>query len=262
MFSHSYVNLTLRRLFSDGRNEPRSNYSPRTLGSSASRILQMLDGTHEGVKVPAAQQRILRLWIETGAPYPGTYAALGSGMIGGYAQNELVHTDFDWPSTRAGAAAIERRCGSCHTGDRSLPRALSDELGISFWRFDLNDPRLRFSRHRLFNLTQPEHSLLLLAPLARAAGGFGLCSTNAVQPILADTADVDYQALLGLVTGGKAYLERIKRFDMPDFKPRPEWVREMARYGVLPSGSTADQSLDVYATEQRYWRSLWYQPPL
>lgn len=261
MFSHSYVNLTLRRLFSDGRNEPRSNYAPRTLGSSASRILQMLDGTHEGVKVPVAQQRILRLWIETGAPYPGTYAALGSGMIGGYAQNELVHTDFDWPSTRAGAAAIERRCASCHTGDRSLPRALSDELGISFWRFELNDPRLRFSRHRLFNLTQPEHSLLLLAPLAIEAGGFGLCSTNAVQPILADTANADYQALLGLVAAGKAYLERIKRFDMPDFKPRPEWVREMTRYGVLPSATTADQSLDVYATEQRYWRSLWYQPP-
>jgi len=262
MFSHSYVHLTLRRLFSDGRNEPRSNYAPRTLGSSASRMLPMFDGTHEGVRVPADQQRILRLWIETGAPYPGTYAALGSGMIGGYAQNEQVHTDFDWPTTQAGAAVIERRCASCHTGDRALPRALADELGISFWRFDLSDPRLRFSRHRLFNLTQPAQSLLLLAPLAREAGGFGLCATNAAQPVFTDAADADYQALLGFVAGGKAHLDRIRRFDMPDFKPRPEWVREMTRYGVLPSGSAGDPSFDVYAIEQRYWRSLWHQPPL
>ena len=27
MFSHSYFTLTVRRLFSDGRNEPRSNYA-------------------------------------------------------------------------------------------------------------------------------------------------------------------------------------------------------------------------------------------
>jgi hypothetical protein len=221
----------------------------------------MLDGTHEGVRVPVAQQRILSLWIETGAPYPGTYAALGSGMIGGYAQNEQVHTDFDWPTTQAGAAVIERRCASCHAGDRALPRALSDELGISFWRFDLNDPRLRFSRHRLFNLSHPEQSLLLLAPLARKAGGFGLCATNAAQPVFTDAADADYQALLGLVAGGKAYLERIKRFDMPDFKPRPEWVREMTRYGVLSPEIAASKPLDVYATEQRYWRSFWYRPP-
>ena len=48
---------------------------------------------------------------------------------------------------------------------------------------------------------------------------------------------------------------------MPGFQPRPEYVREMTRYGVLPPELAANQMLDVYATEQRYWRSLWYQPP-
>jgi hypothetical protein len=40
MFSHSYYMLTIAGLFKDGRNEARSNYDPRTLGSSASRFAQ------------------------------------------------------------------------------------------------------------------------------------------------------------------------------------------------------------------------------
>ena len=43
MFSHSYYMLTIAGLFQDGRNQARSNYDPRTLGSSASRLLTMLD---------------------------------------------------------------------------------------------------------------------------------------------------------------------------------------------------------------------------
>jgi hypothetical protein len=83
MFSHSYFTATTKRLFSDGRNLAQSNYPPRSLGSSASKILKMLDGSHHGVRATARQKKILRLWIEAGAPYPGTYAALGCGAIGG-----------------------------------------------------------------------------------------------------------------------------------------------------------------------------------
>ena len=82
--------MTIAGLFSDGRNRPRSNYAPRTLGSSASRVLTMLDGSHYGVQATPRQKKMLRLWIEVGAAYPGTYAALGCGMIGGYAENGLI----------------------------------------------------------------------------------------------------------------------------------------------------------------------------
>ena len=92
MYSHSYYMLTIARLFSDGRNQPRSNYAPRTLGSSASRLLTLLDGTHYGVKATPHQKKLLRLWIESGAAYPGTYAALGCGMIGDYAENQIIDT--------------------------------------------------------------------------------------------------------------------------------------------------------------------------
>lgn len=262
MFSHSYFMMTVKRLFEDGRNEAKSNLKPRAVGSSASRILKQLDGSHHDVRATPLEEKTLRLWIESGAPYPGTYAALGSGMIGGYAQNTQEHVDFEWPTTKAGAAVIERRCASCHEGARRLPKALADEIDISFWRFEMNDPRLQFSRHKLFNLDRPENSLLLLAPLAVSAGGFGLCATNAPAGILPNREDADYRALLGMVSAGKTYLERIKRFDMEGFEPRPEWVREMRRYGVLPPTAGLVTGPEVYAVEQQYWQSLWPRPEL
>jgi hypothetical protein len=35
----------------------------------------------------------------------------------------------------------------------------------------------------------------------------------------------------------------------------------MKRYGILSTEITDNAPLDVYATEQRYWQSLWYRPP-
>ncbi len=263
MFSQAYFTMTVKRLFEDGRNEPKSNLKPRSVGSSASRILKLVDGTHYDAKASALQEKTLRLWIETGAPYPGTYAALGTGMIGGYAQNSQEHTDFTWPTTQAAAAVLDRRCASCHQGDRHLPHAIADEIDISFWRFDLKDPRLQFSRHKIFNLDHPAHSLLLLAPLSKSAGGYGLC-TGDTASLFQSSSDPDYSVLLAMVEAGRSELAKLKRFDMDGFQPRPEWVREMRRYGVLPvepGAATPTFSLaEVYSVEQRYWRSLWPTP--
>jgi cytochrome c553 len=263
MFSHSYYMLTVAHLFSDGRNQPRSNYEPRSLGSSASRLLKLVDGSHYRVKATPAQLRLLRLWIETGAAYPGTYAALGTGMIGGYGENSPVDTDFEWPTTKAGATVIAKRCAGCHEDpSRLLPTGLSDERGVSFWQPSMDDPRLNTSRHIVFNLSRPEKSLLLLGPLAESAGGWGLCRdlrSKEKITVFADTNDADYATLRAMCQAGEDRLETIKRFDMSEFRPRKDWVREMQRYGIL-ARSELSNPLDVYATEQKYWSSLWYQP--
>jgi hypothetical protein len=261
MFSHAYFTMTVKQLFSDGRDKAVSNYAPRTLGSSASRILEMIDGSHYDVVATEHQKKMLRLWIELGGPYPGTYAALGCGSIGGYAQNQLVNTDDDWPTTAAGAEVVERRCASCHQGNDILPKSLCDERGISFWRFDVDDPRLKLSRHIVFNLSRPEKSLLLLAPLAPEAGGLGLCLDSGGKPasIFADSSDADYRKLLEMVAAGHDNLAQIKRFDMPGFLPRPQYLREMRRYGILPADHADGQPVDVYALDRAYWESLWHQ---
>lgn len=156
---------------------------------------------------------------------------------------------------------IDRRCGGCHQKTAILPRSLSDGRGISFWNFSRDDPRLKPSRHIVFNLSRPEKSLLLLAPLAEKAGGLELCRDPKGKPIgvLTTTADPDYQKLLAMVAAGKDNMERIKRFDMPGFQPRPEYVREMKRFGILAAGLPPDSQIDAYATDRKYWQSLWYR---
>ena len=160
---------------------------------------------------------------------------------------------------------FEKRCASCHTiRGRSLPRTLADETGVSFWQPRMGDRRLNTSRHIVFNLSRPEKSLYLLAPLARAAGGWELCrdpKTSRPAPVFMSTSDPEHQKLLAMCVAGKNYLERITRFDMPGFRPRVDWVRELKRFGILGSDASPGQPIDVYATERKYWESLWYSKP-
>ena len=73
---------------------------------------------------------MIRYWIESAAPYPGTYAALGTGMIGGFPKSVLETSDRQWPGSIAAAEAIQRRCLSCHDKSLPMPRYLSDDLGL------------------------------------------------------------------------------------------------------------------------------------
>ncbi len=250
MFSHSYCQLTVLHQFSDGRDDARSNYAPRSFGSSASPLMKKLGGEHYDVKLSPHEKDMVRCWIEAGAPYPGTYAALGTGMIGGYDENNQVLTDYRWPQTLAAAEAMKQRCDSCHRGQLSIPHALSDENGLSFWKPSWSDPRLLRSRHLVFNLSRPEKSLVLLAPLAVEAGGLGLCG----QAVFKSASDTDYQKILAMCVGGKAKLDEIKRFDMAGFQPDPSYVREMKRYGIV-----AESPVNGYELDKAYWESLWWK---
>jgi hypothetical protein len=79
--------------------------------------------------------------------------------------------------------------------------------------------------------------------------------------VFESTDDPDYRAILAMIVAGKEFLEReTPRFDMPQFRPRADWVREMKRYGILSKAVQPRDVTDVYAVERDYWRSLWYQP--
>jgi hypothetical protein len=253
MFSHSYFELTRKRQIADGRNQAVSNRAPYTIGAVASPLMEILAGGHEGVALTKEEIDTVRYWIEVGAPYPGTYAALGGGMIGGYAENQQVLTDFDWPETQALAEVVEHRCISCHQENMNLPVALSDEIGLSFWQPSFTDPRLRYSRHRLFNLTRPENALMLRAPLAREAGGLGLCD-DANGGVFRTVQDPDYAALLAVNRRGRDVLQTHKRFDMPGYRPPDAYIREMKRYGILSAHfDPARDPLDIYQIDRHYW---------
>ncbi len=261
MFSQSYAALTARHQIADGRDLAKSNLPPRTIGAVASPLMQKIAGQHHGVKLSPQETVMVRYWIETGAAYPGTYAALGSGCVGGYAENKVTGNDTEWPETKVAADVIGTRCAACHEGTKSLPRTLSDENGLSFWRpDDWNDLRLLRSRHLMFNLTRPELSMILLAPLSEKAGGYGICRykdpAGNEMPFFQSKDDPDYQKLLALCTAGKRQLDQIKRFDMKGFQPPTPYIREMKRYKVLPESFEPAGPLDFYATDRDYWRSF------
>jgi len=256
VWSHSYVNLTFRKQFVDGRNLAVGSRPPRSVGAVASPIMKKLAGGHHNPKATPHDLKMVRYWIESGAPYPGTYAALGTGMIYRHIQNTAIRPGLEWPETKAARDVIRRRCATCHKGDMRLPAAISQNA-------------TRYPRGIVFNLSRPEKSQFLLGPLAKKAGGYGTCQARAQPPkgqkqapdVFADTRDPDYQKLLAWIRRGKQYLEQEnKRFDMAGFRPGRPYVREMKRYGILPDALGPDDPIDPYATDRAYWESFWYKP--
>jgi cytochrome c553 len=260
MYSHSYFMLTARYQVADGRNRAESNYPPRAIGDSASPLMDKLLGEHHDVALSEEELQLVRLWINSGAAYPGTYAALGSGQIGGLTENIYDMRSTEWPETRAAQKVIEGTCMSCH---ETIARHPVDDFGVQPWltaTIPKGDTRFRFSRHILFNYSRPSKSLVLLAPLSEEAGGLGLCANDAEEPVFGSTGDPRYQTLLAGVRRGTRELNEIKRFDMPGFVPPWPYIREMVRYGILPEDHDVAQVVDTYELDRAYWKSLWYRP--
>ncbi len=229
----------------------RGNKPPRGFGSGASPLMKLIDGSHYGTKLSDHERRIVRLWIDASATYAGTCAASGTGK---YPTNPRLQ------SGQAAGRVLKRRCASCHAGERRLPLHPGDTVGVKGYAIVKNRLPRRMSNHLVFNLTRPEKSLILLAPLSKAAGGYGICRKED-RPVFADTDDADFKALLGLVHESKALLDRNMRFDMPGFRPSLHYVRNMKDYGILPKSlNPRENRIDPYKTDQEYWSSFWYRP--
>jgi hypothetical protein len=287
VFSLSYYALFLHWQIKDTRGDPRhgtgrqpGNDAPFQTYSSASELMRKIDGSHHDVELTPDEEQIVRLWIDSGAQYPGTYAAYGTGQIGGcWGNNKPIREMTDaWPCAQKAAEAIQRRCGVCHP-EEQLPRHITARIPLDAWGDMLSwtRPLSRYSRHRIFDLTRPEQSLILTAPLSRAEGGGAEGEAEKPQVVKEDLHrppqatvhpvifrsqdDPDYQAILSHLRTARDRLREIKRFDMPGFRPNEHYVREMQRYGVLPSSfDPALQAIDVYATDEAYWRSFWHRP--
>jgi hypothetical protein len=264
-WSHSYFSLFANRLVADGRNG-LGNQPPRSIGSAASRLLTLGNGSHYGAKFTPDEWRTLWLWIESGAPYAGTYAALrNEAQEGpGYSAPHRVYAES--------AEVMQRRCYTCHKkpSDREDPmelpfnyeaeRKTRARLGRPTGAYERivfeNDPIARLSPNILLNLTHPHRSPLLLAPLAKSAGGFGSCGA-----VFADRQDPDYTKMLDAIRRAGTAVASSARFATPAFKPNRQYVREMKRFGILPASfDLARDPLDAFATDQAYWRSFWTHP--
>lgn len=269
-WSHAYFNLLAFLQVADGRNG-LGNDPPRTVGSAASPLLRKLEGGHHDVKAPPEDWRTVWLWIESGAPYAGSYAGLRNA--------EQQNRDGRAFGVAFGSRAdvLRKRCASCHDlggGKGGLRLLLLAGDGGERWNeadrkkvgrptgaheriVFPDDPLTRYSTQILLNLSRPELSAILLAPLAKAAGGWGSCGDEVFQ----STTDPDYQALLGAIQKGVDSLGADPRWATPGFRPNPQYVREMKRFGILPEAFDGTRDpIDPFDTDQRYWRSLWTTP--
>ncbi|NQT86131.1 hypothetical protein HQ560_05160, partial [bacterium] len=239
IFSHAYANLTMLAQFTDGR-DGNSNKAPRTIGTGASPLMgKISSGKHYGVKVTPRERDIVRLWIDSSAVYAGTYAALGTGMA-------------------RGKPAIPKMCNECHKKDELQRRYPG--LGGGGQAYG-NPMTVRFNEQTLQNLSRPEYSRIVLAPLSKEVGGYGICEEKSGQPVFTSRKAQAFQSLLAAIEKNKDQLDRIKRFDMPDFVPSKNYLREMKRFGVLPVDHDDAAPVDFYELDQKYWKSHWVDSP-
>ena len=80
-WSISYYNMRRFNLVADGRNEPIGNRPPRTIGSSASRLMRLIDGSHYEAKLSDEEQKVVRLWIDASALMPARTPVWAVGCI-------------------------------------------------------------------------------------------------------------------------------------------------------------------------------------
>ncbi len=231
-YSVSYEPLRRR----SGMSGSEGGDKPYKYGSGNSPLLEQLRAGHHDVKLTAEEMNLIRLWIDSGTFWAGTFAPPRVRLRNVHADD---YTGRNPSPVRIDATAL-KRCDRCHpTGkDNRRKKILTDET---------------------LNFTHPERSRLLLAPLARAAGGYGLCREQGSKEddggVFADTSAPGYRELL-------EEIRRIVRVAHKDdvhwdgrFVPHEAYGREMKRYGVLPEGFRPGiDALNPYAVDDRYWR--------
>ena len=237
-------------------------HRPYGFGTGASPLMQKIDGSHYDVKLTRQQYDIVRLWIESGGIFTGTYAVFN------HPENAVATPPVVTKITLGNPVEpiVAKRCLTCHGSVANLGRRgsfLSDTGDTSIRR----PPHAEnFPRHcwNLYNLSRPEKSMILLASLSKDAGGYEWCKTKDGKPAAAfqNTEDPDYQAILQAIRAAEGRFEKYGRPDLPGFRPGDYYIRWMKRFGVLPESFDATRDpIDVYETDAAYWRSLRYQPP-
>ena len=229
-FCQSYDSLVDRGLanfvnvFAQGHDDG----TPISEGSYTSKINKYIDTKkHCKKEIPLADRQRIYTWIDANVPYYGsyTYTMLRSRRIGA---RDSWGGKGGGPWVRSGVAPVfKKRCYSCHArkafnpawytpGNITITSKLWTDRGIMAHGFPGRYPMsgLLGPEFRI-NLTNPDHSSLLSAPLAKKAGGMGLCKSADGKPyIFKDKTDPDYQAILKAIGVGAKEIKDHPRQDM------------------------------------------------
>ncbi|NQT36896.1 MAG: hypothetical protein HQ581_05380, partial [Planctomycetes bacterium] len=204
--------------------------TPNSRGAMVSRLRKIIETDHEGCVLPPEARRRIYTWIDANVPYYGTYHVTDRRVVGGR-DRWYVGDPAGW-FQKEFLPVFNRRCMPCH-GRSVTPQtynynpggngqiAVSSKLwsDTALTQFQLGHGRISYTGqigpdHRI-NLTHPEWSQMLTAPLSKEAGGLGLCRPREGLPrTFADKTDPDYQAILRALTRGHEKLLANPRADM------------------------------------------------
>ena len=285
MYTISYTHLSWYNLLGDNRNRAVSNFEPYEIGTGSSRLVKLIEEGHQGVKMPPEEQAVIRHWIDAGANFAGTYASEASGGVGYYMANIPVWNQETWAEQTAMREAVSRRCDGCHAPTEQDKKRVKYDIYVDNYSpanprtrgdhtvaHDLCEGNARYSRMEIFDLSYPEESKALLAPLSRSANGLGFCEAKSGKPVFESTDDPDYQTILRGIQRGRDYiLNEDNRYSMlycdPNngaapqaFRPRWAYLREMIRYGILPTDTDPTATYNPFTLDEQYWQSFWYVP--
>jgi hypothetical protein len=230
-FTHSYLNIAWAGLVSHG-DQGRGNRAPYSIGAVDSKLYQMINKPHHGVELSGKDKKTIWAWIESSVAWAGTYGALGSYQ----------------PRVKAPKNILRDRCSSCH------------KPGELHQRWQTGRNRLM---DRWYNISRPEKSLALLAPLSKEAGGLGLCQQREAKQLERDKSappavvfkskdDPAYLALLKAIEDGADMAKRVPAYYEKAYKAPRAYVDEMQRFGVLPE-NVDPQSIDLFKTDEKYY---------
>lgn len=163
--------------------------APKTWGSPVSLLADIILTGHPDadgkprISLSDTERRRIFAWIDLNVPYYGTSETAYPGAQG---CRRLYPSQLDAVLADVG----KRRCAECHNGGKI--------------------PRREWTR-----ITEPELNPLLVAPLAKEAGGGEWCG----QPVFKDKNDPDYQKILQTFQPITEMLQEIPRMDMKGAKP-------------------------------------------
>jgi hypothetical protein len=264
-FTQSYYALFAYDQISDVRNWGEDgNNRPYGFGTGASPLMEKIDGSHYEAKLTRREHDLVRLWVESSAVFTGTYAVYNpiENAVAQSAPSPLVTLG------EPVGPIVEKRCLTCHGSVAKLGRRVTKETeelpGDGRSKDGKPTEMLNLPRHcwNLYNLSYPEKSMVLLAPLAKAAGGYGWCKAEDGRPatVFGDVEDPDYVSILNAILAAKARQAKNPRPGMPGYRPPEHYVGWMQRFGILPAGfDLAEDAVDPYDTDEAYWRSLWHR---
>ena len=232
------------------------DFAPYTFGSGGSKLARFAEGKHHNKKFSEKDIKILKTWLDIGAPHISTYAAKGHCFP--FKRMLRVNTNLIGSQSPINKV-FAKTCARCHNNKntkygRHAKFVFDDCYLMNVQLKDGTVKELNFVRDALYNFIDPENSPALIVPLAKTAGGSA--DDNGKHPVIfKNKSDPAFQEMLDGIKDVTQRLDKTRPFiTSKNFFPSYGYVRKMQECGILPKDWNPKKPLDPFKIDQAYFR--------